>query len=222
VTHSDEGPEQAPPDPASAGDPLDAVRPVTDPKALRALAHPVRVALLEAVAVHGVLTATEGAEILGGTVANVAYHLRTLAKYGYLVEAEQRGGRERPWRLGAVGLRWDADDPDPAMALAGRALRDTMTERALGRLRRYREQPDRYPADVRAASGESQFIFFGTPAEAERLHQELLRVLMPYADRIADPALRPESSIPFEMLLLAYPFDNPGDNPAPEHTDPEG
>jgi hypothetical protein len=52
---------------------------LTDPKAIRALAHPVRMALLEALGHAGTLTATQASEMLGESPANCAFHLRTLA-----------------------------------------------------------------------------------------------------------------------------------------------
>ena len=43
---------------------------LTDPKAIRALAHPVRMALLEALGHAGTLTATQASEMLGESPAN--------------------------------------------------------------------------------------------------------------------------------------------------------
>ncbi len=66
---------------------------------MRALAHPVRMALLELFAYHETLTATQASELLGESPANCAFHLRTLAKYGFVREAGGGKGRERPWTL---------------------------------------------------------------------------------------------------------------------------
>ena len=63
-------------------------RELTDPKAMRALAHPVRLQLLEELADAGTLTATQAAERLGESPSNISFHLRQLAKYGYVIEAE--------------------------------------------------------------------------------------------------------------------------------------
>ena len=73
-------------------------RALTDPRAIRALAHPVRIALLEALAREGPLTATEAAELLTDSPGNMSWHLQTLAKYGYVEEADGGVGRRRPWR----------------------------------------------------------------------------------------------------------------------------
>src|ERR1700733_1448043 len=66
---------------------------VTDPRAMRALAHPVRIALIELLPHTGTLTATQASELLGESPANCAFHLRTLAKYGFVEEA---GGGSGP------------------------------------------------------------------------------------------------------------------------------
>ena len=54
---------------------------------MRALAHPVRVALLELLGRDGPMTATQAGEALGESPANASFHLRTLAKYGFVEEA---------------------------------------------------------------------------------------------------------------------------------------
>ena len=79
---------------------------LTDPKAIRALAHPLRWGLLEALSHAGTLTATQASEMLGESPANCAFHLRTLAKYGFVEEAGGGRGRERPWRRRYDTLSW--------------------------------------------------------------------------------------------------------------------
>ena len=63
-------------------------REITDPKAMRALAHPVRLAILDAMRNEGELTATRAADLLNQSPGNMSWHLQTLAKYGFIVEAE--------------------------------------------------------------------------------------------------------------------------------------
>ena len=192
-----------------------ALRTVSDPMALRALAHPIRIGLLEEIALRGPLTATEAAELVGGSASNVAYHLRTLAKYGYLVEADGGSGRERPWKLGARGFRTDELDPDPVAAHAARGLGEVMVERWLDRLRRFRGRRHQYPAEQQAASASSYFALFATPAEAEQVQAEVIDILMRYSDRISDPGLRPEGSVAFDVLLFAFPSDAPDSPDSP-------
>src|SRR3954463_10655892 len=101
---------------------FDRPREVTDPKAMRALAHPVRLALLEALTDAETLTATEAGERVGESPANASFHLRQLAKYGFVEEAEGGTGRRRPWKLRQRGMRWTDVQRDPETASAARAL----------------------------------------------------------------------------------------------------
>src|ERR1700683_4333725 len=98
---------------------------LTNPKAIRALAHPVRWALLEALGQAGTLTATQASEMLGESPANCAFHLRTLAKYGFIEEAGGGRGRERPWRASTksqrIRLRSSDLDSEPARVGGGGA-----------------------------------------------------------------------------------------------------
>src|ERR1700735_1064515 len=93
------------------------VQKLTDPRAIRALAHPVRMALLELLAHTGTLTATQASDALGESPANCAFHLRTLAKYGFVREAGGGRGRERPWALASRNMTLVTNQPDPASAL---------------------------------------------------------------------------------------------------------
>lgn len=68
-------------------------------QALRALAHPVRLTLLELAARDGAVTSTSASEHTGETRANCSFHLRLLGKYGFLEVDSGRDRRERPWRL---------------------------------------------------------------------------------------------------------------------------
>jgi DNA-binding transcriptional ArsR family regulator len=81
------------------------IRTVTDPTTLRALAHPLRLSLLDLFDREGELTATRAAELTGESSANCSFHLRQLAKHGFIEQAEGRNGRERPWRRATAGAR---------------------------------------------------------------------------------------------------------------------
>src|ERR1700761_8831550 len=76
-----------------------AAREITDAKTMRALAHPVRLQLLELIHRDGEITATRAAEALDESPGNMSWHLQTLAKYGFIEEADGGKGRSRPWRI---------------------------------------------------------------------------------------------------------------------------
>jgi len=71
---------------------------LTDPRALRAYAHPVRGKLVGLLRRRGPLTATQAAELLGESSGTTSFHLRQLAKYGLAEEAPGGRGREKPWQ----------------------------------------------------------------------------------------------------------------------------
>src|SRR6202167_6386647 len=73
---------------------------ISDPKAIRALAHPLRLDLLELLTAGCPATAAQCGRVLGVSQASCSFHLRQLAKYG-LVEDAGAGSdrRERRWRV---------------------------------------------------------------------------------------------------------------------------
>ena len=70
------------------------IREITDARTLRALSHPVRLALIEQLTIGGPMTATEVGELIGESPTTCSFHLRQLAKYGFVEEAG--GGKGGP------------------------------------------------------------------------------------------------------------------------------
>lgn len=69
------------------------------PKALRGLVHPIRLRLLDLLQADGPATASGLGERIGESSGVTSYHLRVLAKHGFITEDEERGnGRDRWWR----------------------------------------------------------------------------------------------------------------------------
>ncbi|MCF3180636.1 winged helix-turn-helix transcriptional regulator [Streptomyces polychromogenes] len=80
--------------------------PERDAAALKALTHPLRIRLLGLLRQHGPATASELAVRTGESSASTSYHLRVLAKYAFVAEAEHRDGRERRWRAAHAATSW--------------------------------------------------------------------------------------------------------------------
>lgn len=79
------------------------------PEALKAFAHPLRMAIYDYLADHGPATATQVGRHLGESSGQTSYHLRQLAKHGIVEDdPEHTGGRERWWR--PVSVRFEAED----------------------------------------------------------------------------------------------------------------
>src|ERR1700722_16636507 len=79
------------------------LRRVSDAQTMRALTHPVRIALFEQLSVGGPMTATQVGELIGESPTTCSFHLRQLAKYGFVEEAGGGKGRARPWRMSSIG-----------------------------------------------------------------------------------------------------------------------
>jgi DNA-binding transcriptional ArsR family regulator len=84
---------------------------LTDPRALRALAHPLRVQLLALLRREGPMTATQLSEHVGESPASCSFHLRQLARYGLIAEAGVGPGRQRPWKATSQLTTWTTVDP---------------------------------------------------------------------------------------------------------------
>jgi DNA-binding Lrp family transcriptional regulator len=185
------------------------VRELTDPRAMRAMTHPVRLALLEALALEGPLTATRAAELIGESPTTCSFHFRQLAKYGFVEQAATGPGRMRSWRLTQVGMRFTDVHEDPETQIAARALARTLRERSFARLQAFFEQRSSYPVRWQEVTGASDFMLHVTPDELRALDEEITAILHRYRDRIGDAGLRPPDSLPIEVLLFAYPVAAP-------------
>ena len=214
-------------EPPAAPGPLEGVRELTDSRTLRALTHPVRIALIEALLLGGAMTATEVGERIGESPTTCSFHLRQLAKYGFVEEAGGGKGRSRPWRLTTIGMQSATAHDDPDTEIAAAALVRMLRERQFGRYRTWLETNRNYPREWRDAAGSSESIIYLTAGELEELSQEVLALLLPrFRERLTDPARRPPDAVPVEILMLAYPISlpPPGDVPPDEAAgdDPSG
>ena len=184
-------------------------RKLTDARTLRALAHPVRIALYEELAYGGAMTATELGKRIGATPTACSFHLRQLAKYGFVEEAGGGKGRARPWRLASPGWNIPAAAQDPETQIAGDAVLRLSRERAFARYQRWQETKAGYPREWHEAADDSDYLTYVTPEELQQLNQELHAVLGRFWERLADPAKRPPGALPVETLLLSYPIEPP-------------
>lgn len=178
---------------------------LTDPKAMRALAHPVRMALLELLPVAGTLTATQASEALGESPANCAFHLRTLAKYGFVEETGGGKGRERPWRSVPMRVRVSNSQADPQAAIAADTLSQTWRARWMERAQDALAHGSSRPAPWRDTMQATRSLRFLTPEELEQIGDEVNQIFQRYGGR-NQPDERPEGSLPVELLFFGYPL----------------
>jgi DNA-binding transcriptional ArsR family regulator len=179
---------------------------ITDPRTIRALAHPVRLALLEALLREGELTATRAAELLDESPGNMSWHLQTLAKYGYIEEAGGGKGRSRPWRVTADSNRFQTADEDPQAASAGNALESIFAERSYSRLREWWTRRASYPQAWRDAAFTADSIGYLTAGEMATLGEEIVELLGRYRDRRLNKDLRPVDAEPVKLVAFGHPI----------------
>lgn len=105
-----------------------------DAAALKGLAHPLRVDLLDALSVGGPATASALAEQLSESSGATSYHLRQLARHGYIEDdPDHSGGRERWWRVVPGGMTIAASGMDgdtAAREAVGQVARQFIDQRA--------------------------------------------------------------------------------------------
>jgi len=183
---------------------------LTDPKALRALAHPMRLLLLRLLRTEGPVTATRAAELLGESSASCSFHLRQLAKYGLAEEAGGGHGRERPWRATASLTDVPEVADDPELAAAAQLFRSIVLERNFeGAMRWLDARADETEEWQRAAQFNDLMLYLTAP-ELEELSQGIQALHLRYADRLTSPELRPPSSRLVSFVQLAFPvLDDP-------------
>jgi DNA-binding transcriptional ArsR family regulator len=183
---------------------------VSDPRMMRALAHPARIAIWMHIGLHGPATATECAQVAGLSPSACSYHLRALARYGFVEEdlASAADGRERPWRARLLSFTMeDRPDQSPVVRVASRFLLENMLASVEELRARYLDRKLEYPADWQAAAGELFTAAHVTPDELNELREKVMDVLSPYVR--LDPAERSPGALPVRIMLNLYPWFGP-------------
>src|SRR5215469_1755337 len=186
------------------------VKRMTDPRALRALAHPLRLSLLGALRAEGPLTATRAGELLGQSSASCSFHLRQLAKYGLVEEAGGGRGRERPWRATAMFTDVPSVTDSPELAAASGLFRSLVAERYYEQMVSWLEARPDEPAEWQQAALFGDVFLYLTAAELAELGEQVDLLLDRYADRVTRPELRPPGARLVTYIQVAAPRQDPG------------
>jgi DNA-binding transcriptional ArsR family regulator len=181
-------------------------RKVRDPRELRAFAHPVRLRILEELAVGGPATATELSERIGESAANCSWHLRQLAQFGYIEEAGGGAGRQRPWRVVPRVTSWGGpeEDDDPELARASDAAAEVLHDRDVEVFRAWNAAKRGEPADWHEASFVERSRAWLTAEELKAVGEEVGAIWLRYLER-ADPARRPPGARPIRLVAWGIP-----------------
>jgi DNA-binding transcriptional ArsR family regulator len=184
---------------------------ITDPQVLRALAHPLRLRLIEELVIAVTATATELAERVGESPANCSWHLRQLAKYGYIEEAPGGTGRQRPWRIVPVSRSWGGPDADPALVRAGDAATTTLMDYEYQALRDYQARRAGESPEWRDAAGSVQSVAWLTADELREVQDKVFELHTAHFDRLTDAAVRPPGARMVRLVGWGIPVRGPED-----------
>jgi DNA-binding transcriptional ArsR family regulator len=179
---------------------------VTDPKALRALAHPIRLSLMAVLRSQGPLTATRAGELLGESSASTSFHLRQLAKYGLVEEAGGGHGRERPWRATKLFTDIPETTRDPKVGAASALTRGVVAEYYFSLLRRWLAVRDDELEEWQRAALFGDTMIYVTAGELAELGRQYEELADQYVDRLTDPNRRPPGARLVSVLRLAQPY----------------
>lgn len=197
------------------------VRQIRDPRALRAIAHPLRLRLLEELA-QGPATATELAERVAESPANCSWHLRQLARYGYVEEAGAGPGRRRPWRIVAEVRRLGSDDETDAEAIdAGDEVGSMLAANEFDAMRRWYAHRRREPARWRRAGFYNQGVAWLTSEELSEMEAEIMEIMVRHLNRAADPDRRPTGARLVRLVAWGVPA-SPGRAQSTDTGEPAG
>jgi DNA-binding MarR family transcriptional regulator len=178
-------------------------RKVGDVDALRALTHPLRVSLLHHLVAIGPRTASECAEAVGSSASNCSWHLRQLAKYGFVERVEATDGRERPWRSTEVGFDIGAFDEDPTARAQQGALLALQLNEDNRLVQRFLDRQHELPREWLLASAMHGYTVNVTPEELTGLLGIVDDLLRPYLVPVRKDA--PDRAAPAHIGVRAFP-----------------
>ena len=189
-----------------------------DPAVLRALAHPLRVEILTVIDELGEATATQIAERVGESPSNCSFHLRTLAKAGFIERAEAQG-TSKPWRPvhQSRDLRPDPADPESirTSATIGALYVQHEANRVVDFLTRHGLGNEEWLGGITVNSS----AFWATPEELAEVATEIAHIADRFRGR-KDPAKRPAGSRKAHFFATLNPdFDLPATPAASEEPD---
>ena len=171
---------------------------------MRALAHPVRLALLELIHERGTANATECSRQVGESPQSCSYHLRALAKWGFIRRVDSDDGRETRWQRAARSIRFETErQGTAAFSAASSALKATMLARDDRALTKYFEREHELPTEWRKAATLSSGFLHLTAEELEELVRRLQEVAKEFADRTVSN--RPEGARRVDVMFRFIP-----------------
>ncbi|MEU6211449.1 helix-turn-helix domain-containing protein [Streptomyces sp. NPDC047023] len=179
------GPEDAPVEPSPR---------MLDARALRGLAHPLRMRLLAELRREGPATASQLAERFGESSGSTSYHLRQLAAHGFVEDAAGHGkGRERWWQALHEGTGFDGSlihDADPATSSAAGIFLQTVAANHAQEVAAWIAEAQTRLTRWQPGADLSDFTLRLTPGQSAELVGRLHEVINGYRDLPESPDTR--------------------------------
>jgi len=178
-----------------------------DARTLRAIAHPLRLRLLNALREFGPATASQLGDRLGESSGATSYHLRQLAESGLVEDAPELGkGRERWWRSVHDGSMFESSDfrthADPEVRGAIDFVLHEMAAAHAQELSTWLGTMDEWPQEWQRSWDMSDFKLRLTPELAREMAQKVHEVMESYRDRVPEDT---EGSAVVRTHLHAFP-----------------
>ncbi|MGW0395671.1 ArsR/SmtB family transcription factor [Streptomyces sp. NPDC003042] len=178
-----------------------------DVRALRGLAHPLRIRLLGALRMSGPATASQLAERFGESSGATSYHLRQLAAHGFVEDAPEHGkGRERWWKASHDGTQFDESlisDDDPATRSAAEVFLAEIMKIHTQELTTWLGEAHSWSSEWRGATDLSDFTLKLTPGQSHELIHKVHELINSYRD--LPPAADPEGMETVRFHTHAFP-----------------
>jgi DNA-binding transcriptional ArsR family regulator len=189
-------------------DPQQAVRKL-DLASLKALAHPLRVQILETLSRYGAQTACGLAELLDESSGSTSYHLRQLAKHDFVHEVEGKGtARERWWErsAGYIQIASPEFSDDPMSSEAQRLISREFEHNRATALADYMNcDPQRLPPEWRDAGAITTSNIRLTAEQLNELSAELEAVARRIISELRAEGEH-EGARPVQIHLNAFPL----------------
>ncbi|MBG0562741.1 ArsR/SmtB family transcription factor [Actinoplanes aureus] len=175
---------------------------LTDVDSLKALAHPLRQQMLAQLQRHGSATSADLAARFGADRGATSYHLRQLARYGFIEEDTGRSaGRRRYWRAIPQDLRLPRGPADPEVAAVADEIGRLWLERSERDLRGYLADRPAF-GEFAAAAMHSFGTTVLTAEELARFGEEYMSFLKRWN---RTPAEAPADSRTITVVFHAFP-----------------
>jgi predicted ArsR family transcriptional regulator len=173
------------------------------------MSHPLRLHIMSLLQEEGPLTATELAKHLETTPANCSFHLRLLARHGFVEEAAGGVGRQRPWQAVEEVRKIASETIDEESMPALRALDALELDYLVQKIHAWRDMRHEFPAEWRGVSGRGGVTTHLTAAELGEFKKRLFSLLDEYIE-MGRPSLRRTGTAPVMIDFSLIPLRKPG------------